>query len=270
MIISDYPIGVFDSGLGGLTVVKAIREQLPNESIIYLGDTARVPYGDKSRTTVQKYSFEIAEFLLGKKVKAIVVACNTATALALDKLEYHLSVPVMGVILPGAKAAEGKTKTKRIGVIGTTATIQSGTYEKQLKLINQRLSVVSQACPLLVPLAEDGWMKEKIVKDILTYYLDSLIKEDIDTLILGCTHYPVFLSLVGDIVGADITLIDSPSEVAIALLDLLKENNLLTKKNYSGNLDCFVTDETSSFPLIAERFLGHPISNLCFTDISRN
>ena len=270
MIISDYPIGVFDSGLGGLTVIKALREQFPNESIVYLGDTARVPYGNKSRTTVQKYSFEIAEFLLEKKVKAIVVACNTATALALDKLEDRLSVPVMGVIQPGVKAAGIKTKKNRIGVIGTIATIQSCTYEKQLKLINQELNVISQACPLLVPLAEDGWLKEKIVKDILTYYLDPLIKENIDTLILGCTHYPVFSTLMGDIMGADVTLIDSPAEVAIVLFDLLKEKNLLTKKNFLGKLDCFVTDKTSSFPLIAERFLGYPVSNLYFTDISQN
>ena len=154
MIISDCPIGVFDSGLGGLTVVKSLREQFPNESIVYLGDTARVPYGNKSRTTVQKYSFEIAEFLLEKKVKAIVVACNTATALALDELENSLSVPVLGVIQPGVKAAGAQTKNNKIGVIGTIATIQSCTYEKQLKLVNQENNVISQACPLLVPLAE--------------------------------------------------------------------------------------------------------------------
>ena len=270
MIISDCPIGVFDSGLGGLTVVKSLREQFPNESIVYLGDTARVPYGNKSRTTVQKYSFEIAEFLLEKKVKAIVVACNTATALALDELENSLSVPVLGVIQPGVKAAGVKTKKNKIGVIGTIATIQSCTYEKQLKLVNQEHNVISQACPLLVPLAEDGWMKEKIVKDILTYYLDPLIKKDIDTLILGCTHYPVFSSLMGDILGADVTLIDTPVEVANVLFDLLKKENLLTKKNSPGRLDCFVTDETTSFSVIAERFLGYPVSNLYFTDISQN
>ena len=270
MMISDCPIGVFDSGLGGLTVVRSLREQFPNESIVYLGDTARVPYGNKSRTTVQKYSSEIAEFLLEKKVKAIVVACNTATALALDELENSLSVPVLGVIQPGVKAAGVQTKKNKIGVIGTIATIQSCTYEKQLKSVNQEHNVISQACPLLVPLAEDGWMKEKIVKDILTYYLDPLIKKDIDTLILGCTHYPVFSSLMGDILGVDVTLIDSPAEVASALFDLLKKENLLTKNNSPGRLDCFVTDETTSFPVIAERFLGHPVSNLYFTDISQN
>ena len=169
----------------------------------------------------------------------------------------------MGVIQPGVKAAGRKTKKNRIGVIGTIATIQSCTYEKQLKLINQELIVISQACPLLVSLAEDGWLKEKIVKDILTYYLDPLIKENIDTLILGCTHYPVFSTLMGDIVGADVTLIDSPAEAAIVLFDLL------TKKKFPGKLDYFVTDETSSFPLIAESFLGHPVSNLHFTDISQ-
>ena len=269
MIISERPIGVFDSGLGGLTVVKALRKLFPNESIIYIGDTARVPYGNKSSAMVQKYSYEIVEFLLEKKVKAIVVACNTASALALDKLENRLSIPVMGVIQPGVKAAGIKTKINRIGIIGTIATIQSCTYEKQLKSINREINVTSQACPLLVPLAEDGWMNEKIVKDILTYYLDPLCKENIDTLILGCTHYPVFSTLMGDILGADVTIIDSPAEVAGVLFDLLKEKNLLTKKNFPGRLDCFITDETSSFPTIAERFLGDPISNLYFTDISQ-
>ena len=170
MIIPERPIGVFDSGLGGLTVVKALRKLFPNESIIYIGDTARVPYGNKSSATVQKYSYEIVEFLLEKKVKAVVVACNTASALALDKLENRLSIPVMGVIQPGVKAAGIKTKINRIGIIGTIATIQSCTYEKQLKSINRGINVISQACPLLVPLAEDGWMNEKIVKDILKMY----------------------------------------------------------------------------------------------------
>ena len=269
MITSDHPIGVFDSGLGGLTIVKELRKQFPNESIVYLGDTARVPYGNKSSTTVQKYSHEIAEFLLEKKVKAIIVACNTASALALNELKEQLSIPVMGVIQPGAKAAGEKTKNNRIGIIGTVGTIQSCTYEKQLKSINTKLTIISQACPLLVPFAEDGWLQEKIVKDILTYYLEPLIKEDIDTLVLGCTHYPVFSTLMGDILGSDVTLIDSPAEVAGVLLNLLKEKNLLTKKKFPGRLDCFVTDETSSFPVIAERFLGNSVPNLFFTDLEK-
>ncbi|MDP6684811.1 MAG: glutamate racemase [Candidatus Marinimicrobia bacterium] len=267
---SECPIGVFDSGLGGLTVVKALRKHFPNESIVYLGDTARVPYGNKSRSTVQKYSYEIADFLLEKNVKAIVVACNTATALALEELKKRFSVPVIGVIQPGVKAAEEKTKNKKIGIIGTIATIQSGAYEKQFNSINGEINVTSQACPLLVPLAEDGWMKEKIVNDILTHYLEPLIKENIDTLVLGCTHYPVFSTLIGNVLGQDVTLIDSPAEVASVLLELLKENNLFTIKNFPGKLDCYVTDKTRSYPEIAERFLGAPVPNLFFTDLDKN
>lgn len=261
------PIGVFDSGLGGLTVVKALRERLPNESIVYLGDTARVPYGNKSKITIQKYSIQITEFLMRKNVKAIVVACNTVSALVLQALSQRVQIPVMGVIEPGVLAAENQSKIKRIGVIGTDATIQSNAYKNLLISINTQLKVFSQACPLLVPLAEDGWVGDNIVKQILIQYLTPLIKKSVDTLILGCTHYPVFLDLISEIIGPNVKIIDSPSEVANSFFQHLKKNNLLSDNKSLGKLECFVTDKTRSYSEIAEIFFGSHVSNLHFTDL---
>lgn len=261
------PIGVFDSGLGGLTVVKALRERLPNESIVYLGDTARVPYGNKSKITIQKYSIQITEFLMRKNVKAIVVACNTVSALVLQELRQRVQIPVMGVIEPGVLAAENQSKIKRIGVIGTEATIQSNAYKNLLVSINTQLKVFSQACPLLVPLAEDGWVGDNIVKQILIQYLTPLIKKSVDTLILGCTHYPVFLDFISEIIGPNVKIIDSPSEVANSFFIHLKKYNLLSDNKSLGKLECFVTDKTRSYSRIAETFLGSYVSNLHFTDL---
>lgn len=267
MIEFKKPIGVFDSGLGGLTVVKALRKKLPNESIVYLGDTARVPYGNKSKITIQKYSIQIAEFLMKKNVKAIVVACNTVSALVLQELNRRIQIPIMGVIEPGVLAAENQSKIKRIGVIGTDATIQSNAYKNLLISLNTQLKVFSQACPLLVPLAEDGWVGDDIVKQILIKYLTPLIKESIDTLILGCTHYPVFFDLISEIIGPNIKIIDTPSEVANTFFQHLKINNLLSDNKSLGKLECFVTDKTRSYSKIAETFLGSYLSNLHFTDL---
>ena len=267
MIEFKKPIGVFDSGLGGLTVVKALRKKLPNESIVYLGDTARVPYGNKSKITIQKYSIQIAEFLMKKNVKAIVVACNTVSALVLQELNRRIQIPIMGVIEPGVLAAENQSKIKRIGVIGTDATIQSNAYKNLLTSLNTQLKVFSQACPLLVPLAEDGWVGDDIVKQILIKYLTPLIKESIDTLILGCTHYPVFFDLISEIIGPNIKIIDTPSEVANTFFQHLKINNLLSDNKSLGKLECFVTDKTRSYSKIAETFLGSYLSNLHFTDL---
>jgi len=267
MNINDRPIGVFDSGLGGLTVLRALMEKFPHESFIYLGDTARVPYGNKSKNTISKYSNEIVDFLLAKDVKAIVVACNTVSALALPKLKSKLSIPVMGVIEPGVKAAYHITKNNNIGIIGTLGTIHSAAYEIQLKRMNSDLEVNSQACPLLVPLAEEGWMEEKIVKDILLHYLTPLIKKEIDTIILGCTHYPVFSSIMEEILGQTIQLIDSPKEVATTFFELLNSMNYLSKNKLPGKLSCFVTDKTKSVHGIAGRFLGSDISKLYYTDL---
>jgi len=263
----EKPIGVFDSGLGGLTVVKALRKKILNESIVYLGDTARVPYGNKSKITIQKYSIEITKFLMRKNVKAIVVACNTVSALALQELSQRQKIPIMGVIKPGVFAAENQSKMKRIGIIGTEATIRSGAYKSQLISINKKVKVISQACPLLVPLAEDGRVGDDIVKQILIQYLNPLIKENVDALILGCTHYPVFLDLISDIMGPNVAIIDSPSEVAGSFFHQLKKNNLLADNKSLGKLECFVTDKTRSYNQIAEIFLGGRVSNLHFTDL---
>src|SRR5213080_3562185 len=185
------PIGVFDSGIGGLTVVKALRDLLPNEKIFYLGDTARVPYGGKSANTVERYSLEMTNMLVDEDVKAIVIACNSASAVALPKLEKTLSVPVVGVIKPGAQAAISATRNRHIGIIGTRATIKSGAYEKALRELDNNVRVSSRACPLLVPLIEEGLLNDEVTDRMIVRYLQPLIANDIDTLVLGCTHYPL-------------------------------------------------------------------------------
>src|SRR5947208_6311381 len=183
------PIGVFDSGIGGLTVVKALRELLPNEDIFYLGDTARVPYGGKSATTVERYSLEMADMLLEENVKLVVIACNSASAVALGRLEQTLSVPVIGVIKPGAQAAVAATRNDHIGVIGTRATIKSGAYERELRALNPDIRISVCACPLLVPLIEEGLLNDEVTDRVIARYLDPMITEGIDTLVLGCAHY---------------------------------------------------------------------------------
>ena len=268
MTSSNLPIGVFDSGLGGLTVVKALQKKIPNESIIYFGDTARVPYGNKSPDTVLKYSNEIVEFLISKNVKAIIIACNTATALALEKLKDQFPIPIMGVIEPGVIAAAEQSINKKIGVIGTAATIQSNSYKNQLNMVSKKIDVFSQACPLLVPIAEDGWMDEIIINSALNHYLRPLTNSDIDTLILGCTHYPVFSRFIKNILGNKVKLINSPIEVADSFFKLLKNGYLLNKNNVKGDFECFITDKSYSFQKIAERFLGAPILNLVFTELN--
>src|SRR4051812_9948964 len=194
------PIGVFDSGIGGLTVVSALRSLLPNESIFYLGDTARVPYGGKSAATVQRYSLEIASMLLGENAKTVVVACNTASALALPRLEETLPVTVTGVILPGARAAIAQTRSGHIGVIGTRATITSGAYERALRSLDPKIHVTARACPLLAPLIEEGWLESSITDEIIMQYLTPLLDDGVDTLVLGCTHYPLLRKAIARLV----------------------------------------------------------------------
>src|SRR5437773_8856019 len=185
------PIGVFDSGIGGLTVVKALRDLLPNEKSFYLGDTARVPYGGKSANTVERYSLEMTNVLVDEDVKAIVIACNSASAVALPKLEKALSVPVVGVIKPGAQAAVAATRNRHIGVIGTRATIKSGAYERAIHALDPKIDIAARPCPLLVPLIEEGWLKDEVTDRVIARYLEPLVRQGIDTLVLGCTHYPL-------------------------------------------------------------------------------
>jgi glutamate racemase len=249
------PIGVFDSGIGGLTVVSALRHLLPNEWIFYIGDTARVPYGGKSAATVERYSLEIAAMLLEENCKTIVVACNTASALALPKLEQTLPVTVTGVILPGARAAAAATRNAHIGVIGTRATIKSGTYERALRSLNSEVHVTALPCPLLVPLIEEGWLENEITDRVIARYLDPLVREGIDTLVLGCTHYPLLRRAIARLLGDAVTLVDSAQNCASAVEDLLIENKLGAPAGSVGTLDVALTDRPDDFLAVAREAL---------------
>jgi glutamate racemase len=249
------PIGVFDSGIGGLTVVSALRALLPNESIFYLGDTARVPYGGKSAATVQRYSLEIAAMLLEENAKTVVVACNTASALALPNLEETLPVTVTGVILPGARAAVAKTRTGHVGVIGTRATINSGAYERALRSLNPDVRVTARACPLLVPLIEEGWLESPITDEVIMQYLAPLLTDGIDTLVLGCTHYPLLRNAIARLLGEKIALVDSAQNCALAVRDLLLRENLCAPGANSGKLQVALTDPPDAFLRVAREAL---------------
>jgi glutamate racemase len=249
------PIGVFDSGIGGLTVVSALRRLLPNESIFYLGDTARVPYGGKSAATVQRYSREIAALLLQENAKTIVVACNTASALALPNLDETLPVTVTGVINPGARAALAQTKSGHIGVIATRATIKSGAYERALRALNPEVRVTAQACPLLVPLIEEGWLESPVTDEIIRQYLAPLLNDGIDTLVLGCTHYPLLRGAIARVAGDKVALVDSAENCAQAVRDLLSANSLGASETDRGSLRVALTDSPDAFLRVAREAL---------------
>ena len=249
------PIGVFDSGIGGLTVVSALRRALPNESIYYLGDTARVPYGGKSPTTVQRYSLEIASLLLGENAKTIVVACNTASAVALPALEENLPITVTGVIAPGAKAAISQTRNGHIGVIGTRATIKSGAYERALRQLDADVRVTSRPCPLLVPLIEEGRLTSEITDRVLIEYLQPLLDDGVDTLVLGCTHYPLLRPAIHRLLGDAVVLVDSAENCAIAVRELLAREGLAAASERRGALQVALTDPPDAFLEIAHAAL---------------
>jgi glutamate racemase len=223
---ADAPIGVFDSGLGGLTVVRALMRQLPDERFLYVGDTARVPYGPKSPDTIRRYSREIAAYLLGEGVKAVVVACNTATAHALPVLRDELAMPVVGVVEPGARAAVAATRSGVIGVIGTAGTIGSGAYERAIRAVDPAARVVAQACPLFVPLVEEGWLDTEVTRLVAREYLGPLSASGIDTLVLGCTHYPLLAGAIAEVVGDGVQLIDSGDATAAATRTALEAAGL--------------------------------------------
>lgn len=256
------PIGVFDSGVGGLTVAREIMRQIPNEKIIYFGDTARVPYGSKSRETITKYSRQIVNFLREQKVKAIVAACNTASAYALDEIEKEIDIPIIGVVKPGAKIAAESTRNGKIGVIGTEGTIGSRIYSTYINEINRKISVLGKACPLFVPLVEEGLWQDPVTDEIATRYLSELIDCDIDTLILGCTHYPLIRSTVGRIMGENVTLVNPAYETARELKELLEQENLLneTKPELGNNRYRFyVSDMADKFQTFANSILKYGI-----------
>ena len=249
------PIGVFDSGIGGLTVVSALRHVLPDESIHYIGDTARVPYGGKSPSTVQRYSLEIASLLLGESAKTIVVACNTASALALPMLKAKLPVPVTGVIAPGAAAAIAATRNQHIGVIGTRATIKSGAYEEALRALNPDVQVTARACPLLVPLIEEGWLQSEVTDKVLMQYLQPLLDDGVDTLVLGCTHYPLLRPAIRRLLGEEVALVDSAENCATAVRELLSRENLQAAPSSKSVLQVALTDPPDAFLQIADAAL---------------
>lgn len=253
------PIGIFDSGVGGLTVVGKIEKVLPRERIVYFGDTARVPYGTKSKETVTRFSVENVEFLMAHDVKFVVVACNTASSLSLDFLKRCFRVPIMGVIGPGARGAISSTRNNRIGVVGTSATVSSKAYEKAIRKINPRTAVFAQSCPLFVPLVEEGWTDRDVARTIAGIYLKPLKVNRIDTLILGCTHYPMLKDVISKVLGANVLLIDSAAEVAREARDLLDASGLLNGSKTKGAQKFFVSDEPGRFIKMGEKFLKRKI-----------
>lgn len=255
------PIGVFDSGLGGLTVVHALKQQLPNESIIYFGDTARVPYGTKSPETVIHFSRQIIKFLINKDVKMVVVACNTASALALTTLKKQNSIPIIGVIEPGAKAAVKLTQNNHIGVIGTTATIRSNAYTTALINMDSELIISSVACPLFVPLVEEGWTDETVTGMIAEIYLKPLTANRVDTIILGCTHYPIIKTMIQNTLPSSVKLVDSADAVSEKTEEILLQHNAMSESKRSY-LTSYVTDLPQKFEELGKRFLGERLTNV--------
>lgn len=252
---SEGPIGVFDSGIGGLTVMAALMRQIPEKSIIYLGDNARVPYGTKSAETIVRYSLECAHFLVERGISTLVVACNTASAYALPALSREFSIPVIGVIEPGAQAAINKSSNRCIGVIGTNGTISSNAYGQALKRLCPSARIVSTACPLFVPLVEEGWCEGPVVDAIAQKYLGTMNVEGIDTLILGCTHYPLLHKSISHCMGSNVSLIDSAEATANMLKVKLQENQPSKSKKAAEHI-IYVTDMPSRFEQVAGRFLG--------------
>ncbi len=255
------PVGVFDSGVGGLTVAREIMRQLPNENIVYFGDTARVPYGSKSKDNIIRYSRQIINFLKTKNVKAIVIACNTASALALDVVREEIDIPIIGVVEPGARAALEVTQTKKIGVIGTEATIRSAMYEKIIQGHDSEATVIGKACPLFVPLVEEGFAKHRVTEEIIDYYLASLLETDIDSLILGCTHYPLLRSRIREYVGDRITLVNPAYETAMDLKKLLENSNMENtgEGQEHASYSFYVSDAADKFKQFANSILPYDI-----------
>jgi glutamate racemase len=260
--MNAHPIGVFDSGIGGLTVVRAIHRRLPHENIVYFGDTARVPYGPKSPQVVREYAAQDADFLLAKEVKMVVVACNTVSAVALDVVMKRTKVPVVGVIIPGAAAAARATRRKRVGIIGTIATVNSNAYTHAVRQIDPQVQVFAQPCPLFVPLAEEGWIDHKVTDMVAKEYLFPLTLEKPDALILGCTHYPVLRRAIATAMGEGVTLIDSGEAAAAEVERVLDDAGLRNPSSEHPNLQFYVTDLPAKFTEIGERFLGRTLGRV--------
>ena len=259
---ADFPIGVFDSGIGGLTVARALMQHLPYEHILYFGDTARVPYGVKSADTIAQYAIQITDFLVERRVKLLIVACNTMAAVAAPAIRARANVPVLDVIEIGAHVAAQRTRNRRIGVIGTLTTIASGAYETAILGHDSGIAIHTQACPLLVPLVEEGWLEHPVTKMTAKEYLTPVLTQGIDTLVLGCTHYPLLQPLLKDVAGNQIELVDSAETTAHRTTELLAQLGLLNTGNTIPEHQYFVTDLPQRFRAVGERFLGQPLANV--------
>ncbi len=260
--MTDHPIGIFDSGIGGLTVLKAIREEMPYEDLVYFGDTAHVPYGTKSKETITKFSVENVKFLQSFQSKLVVVACNTASSLSMDELKKNFNIPIIGVIEPGARQALAETKNGRVGIIGTKATIGSGAYETCIKRLDPKVKVYSEACPMFVPLVEEGWLQGEVVSRVAKIYLDSFKNFDIDTLILGCTHYPLLTKIIQEAVGPKVKLVNSAEETAREAKKLLQSLKLHRAEKSYQDTRFYVSDEPEQFRTLGERFLGRSLQSV--------
>jgi len=260
--VSWQAIGIFDSGVGGLTVLRELTRALPQEDTIYFGDTARVPYGTKSPDTVIRYSQEIASFLIKRDIKLLVVACNTASAVALPTLRRSLPVPVVGVIEPGAKRAAEVTRSGVVGVIGTSGTIRSSAYSRAIKRLNPEISVLAKPCPLFVPLAEEGWIDNDVTLMTARLYLEELREAQVDTLVLGCTHYPLLKKIIAEVMGPEVTLVDSAEETARTVASILQAKNMLRPPAELGNHHYYVTDVPAGFIRVGNRFLGGKLGDV--------
>jgi len=260
--VKEAALGLFDSGVGGLTVVRAVRDLLPAEDVVYLGDTARLPYGSKSPETIRQFAAEDVDFLLSKGVKAIVVACNTATAHALPDFWKNCPVPIMGVIEPGVEAALANPDADRIGIIATRGTIGSHAYQHELATRKRGLMIHGIATPLLVPLIEENWISEDVTKEVLRKYLEPLMEKGIDTLMLACTHYPLLIPLLTEILPPDVRLVDSATTCAEHLKKMLEQKDLLNPGEDEGKLDIYLTDLSEQFEELAKRFLRRPVGKV--------
>jgi glutamate racemase len=262
VVTAAAPIGVFDSGIGGLTVARELMQQLPAESIIYFGDTARVPYGPKSPDTVRRYAREIAAYLRERGVKALVIACNTATAHALATLQAEETMPVIGVVQPGARAAVAASRGGRIGVIGTVGTIRSGAYERAIRELRPDAKITARPCPLFVPLVEEGWLEHDATRLVASEYLAAFAADEVDTLVLGCTHYPLLKPLIAEVLGPGVALIDSAEQTAAEARRTLEARGLLAEAGSAAVRRYVASDAPDQFLRMAERFLGTPIDGV--------
>lgn len=263
----DDAIGIFDSGVGGLTVLRRLAERLPDEPIIYLGDTARVPYGTKSPDTVIRYARACAEILVKRGIKLLVVACNTASAHALDTLRDELGIPVLGVIEPGARKAVEETRNGRIGVIGTVGTIGSGSYQAAIHALNPECEVVCKPCPLFVPLAEEGWTEGSVPLEVARTYLDELARASIDTLVLGCTHYPLLRDVIATVMGSGVRIVDSAEATTDVVEHILDGLDMRVDHGSAGQYRFLATDTPENLARVGARFLGHELGSIDWVDV---